>query len=61
MKFVYTNYATEIMGDAELLGSSDAVINETLGNQKPGTVLYAEDGSIFKVKAFDGSWKDWAV
>lgn len=61
MRFTYTNYTAEIMGDAELMGSSDAVINEILGNQVPGTLLYSEDGEIFKVKAFDGSWKDWTV
>lgn len=42
MKCIFTGNmqgrALDIMVDAELYGSTDAVINETIGNHMPGTI-----------------------
>lgn len=56
MDFTYTNKTPEIMVDAELFGSSDSVINQTLGNQVPGTIIHTAGYESIKQKDFDGSW-----
>lgn len=60
MKYIFTGdmqgRALDIMVDAELYDSTDAKINEAIGNHMPGTIIYTAGFARIKQKDFDGSW-----
>lgn len=46
----------EIMVDTALFNSTDTVINSTLGDVPPSTIIYTAGYTNIKQKDFDGSW-----